>query len=370
MSKILYVDDERDNLVVFEALCEGHFDALTAESGEEALAILACEEVAVLLADQRMPGMTGVELAERASKEHPDVVRILVTAFSDLSEAIDAINRGNIRGYLRKPWDQEELLAILKEGLCTHAMRRRARELEQHMLATERVYTLGVVTAGIAHELKSPLRMLADGTSVVKKRLDRARAEIEGGDSAEAIRLIDSVQPFLEAQASSTSAMVDTCKGFEATSYTQDPDERCDLEEVVGTAARIVLASRGGDKQLQLDVQPTPEVVGNRHRLGRVIINLLVNAFDALLDCPEGVVKLRLFEGEGSVVLEVEDNGPGIAPRDRARIFDIFFSTKANSGTGLGLAISRKIIEELGGTLECESELGRGSLFRVTLRRA
>ena len=118
MSKILYVDDDSENLVVFEALCAGRFDTLTAESGQEALTILGREEIGVLLADQRMPGMTGVELAERASKDYPDVVRILITAYTDLSEAVDAINRGQIRSYLRKPWDQQELLATLKAKMA------------------------------------------------------------------------------------------------------------------------------------------------------------------------------------------------------------------------------------------------------------
>lgn len=367
MMKILYVDDDPENLAVFEVLCDGHFDALTAESGDQALAILAREEVAVLLADQRMPGMTGVELAERASQEHPDVVRILVTAYSDLTEAIDAINRGKIRGYLRKPWDQHELLAILKEACSTYATRKRVRELELHMLATERVYTLGMVTAGIAHELKSPLGMLSDGVQVVLSQLQKVRDEVQAGATIEALALLDSVQPFLEAQVSSMAAMIDTCRGFEVANHRVDPNERCDLEEVATVASRVVLASRGGEALLKLRLDPVREVAGNRHRLGRVIINLLVNALDALEDIPEGVVTLRLFEEGAFVVLEVEDNGPGIEPAALPKIFDVFFSTKSEGGTGLGLAMSRTIVEEVGGSLECVSEPERGSLFRVKL---
>jgi signal transduction histidine kinase len=367
MTKILYVDDDSDNLVVFDAMCAGQFEVCTAASGEHALEILAQQEIAVLLADQRMPGMTGVELAERASKEHPDVVRILVTAFSDLSEAIDAINRGQIRGYLRKPWDQDELLATMREALATYATRKRVRDLELHMLATERVYTLGVVTAGIAHELKSPLTMLSEGVRMVQARLESVRTQIANADTEEALRLLDTVEPFLNAQRDSTDAMIDTCRGFEVANHEQDPNERCNLEEVAGTASRIALASRRGESPLAMKLGPVSEVVGNPHRLGRVIINLLVNAFDVLVDDPDGAVELRLFEEGDEVVLEVEDNGAGMDEKARARVFEVFFSTKSQGGTGLGLAMSKTIVEEVNGTLECESELGGGAVFRMRL---
>lgn len=368
MAKILYVDDDSDNLVVFDAMCADQFDVCTAGSGEQALAILAEQEIAVLLADQRMPGMTGVELAEHAARDYPDVVRMLVTAFSDLGEAIDAINRGQIRGYLRKPWDGDELLAILKEALATYATRKRVRDLELHMLATERVYTLGVVTAGIAHDLKSPLSMLSEGVSMVQARLDSVARLVESGDATEALRLLATIQPFLKSQRDSTDAMIETCRGFEAANHEQDPNERCNLEEVVGTASRIALASRSGESRLEVEVQPVREVVGNPHRLGRVIINLLVNAFDALIGETDGVIQLRLFEDSESVVLEVEDNGPGLDAKAKSRVFEVFFSTKSDGGTGLGLAMSKQIVEEVGGSLECVAGSQRGTIFRMRLQ--
>jgi signal transduction histidine kinase len=314
-----------------------------------------------------MPGMKGVELAEQAAKDHPEVVRILVTAFSDLSEAIDAINRGQIRGYLRKPWDPEEVLAIVKESVATYATRTRARDLERHMMATERVYTLGVVGAGIAHELRGPLSMLAAGCAVLQSRLDQVRDHIVQNESKEALRILETIEPFLQSQQESTAAMIDTCRGFEVSNHEQDPDERCNLEEVAATASRIALASRRCDTNLDVKVEPVPDVVGNPHRLGRVIINLLVNAFDALEGRDRGAVVLKLFASSGSVILEVHDNGPGMDAKTANKIFEVFFSTKNEGGTGLGLAMSKSIVEELGGSLDCESAPGTGSIFRMRL---
>src|SRR6266545_784103 len=114
-SYVLFVDDEPENLVVFESACAERFNVLTAPSGRQALELLRTHEVAVLLADQRMPHMTGLELLELARAEFPQTVRMLVTAYADLKTAIEAINRGRVRRYLCKPWDDEELCATLTE---------------------------------------------------------------------------------------------------------------------------------------------------------------------------------------------------------------------------------------------------------------
>lgn len=369
MATILYVDDDSDNLVVFQALCAGQFSTVTAESGAEALEILQTQEIAVLLADQRMPRMTGVELAGRAAAEHPDVVRILITAYSDLSEAIDAINLGQVRSYLRKPWDKDELFVVLREALTTYATRKRVRQLELHMLATERVYTLGVVTAGIAHEMKNPLRALSDGIDVVRTRLAEASVLARDGAGVEAAKVLESLLPFMEAQATSTVAMQEICRGFEVSNYDVDPTEVCNMEEVVQTAARLVLASHDGTCDLQVNCEPTTEVFGNRHRLGRVIINLLINAIESVSSVDDAAVSIRLHPGaSNSVVVEVVDNGPGIAPKEQLRIFDAFYSTKESSGTGLGLAMSKRIAEEVGGSLTLEPASNEGTTFRLRLR--
>lgn len=372
MTRILYVDDDQANLLVFESMCRERFDVVTTQSGEAALELMAQEEIAVLLADQRMPGMTGVELAERACIEHPEVVRILITAYSDLAEAIDAVNRGHIRGYLRKPWDQNELLAMLKEALSTHATRKRARELELRMLATERIYTLGVVSAGIAHDLRNPLSVLSESALLVKTRLEELKALAKVGvEPDEVVTAIDALAPFLDAQIGAAASMEEMCRSFATTSSVDESEEPCDLEELTRTASRIVLASKRQHGRMEMSLVSVEPVRGVGHKLSRIITNLLINAFDALKDGPaQGVVSVRLFQDGDHGVLEVEDNGPGICPADLERIFEAFYTTKGSNGTGLGLVISRMMTEEAGGTLVCESTLGGGSLFRLRLPNA
>src|SRR4051812_21527860 len=106
---ILYVDDEANNLVSFKAVFRVKYNVLTAISGEEAIKILRESEVNIIITDQRMPQMTGVEFLESILDEFPDPIRILLTGYADMNAVIDAVNKGKIFHYLSKPWNEEEL---------------------------------------------------------------------------------------------------------------------------------------------------------------------------------------------------------------------------------------------------------------------
>ncbi len=106
---ILYVDDEENNLVSFKAVFRIKYNVLTAISGEEAIKILKNNTVNVIITDQRMPHMTGVEFLETIIDEFPLPTRILLTGYADMNAVIDAVNKGKIFHYLTKPWNEEEL---------------------------------------------------------------------------------------------------------------------------------------------------------------------------------------------------------------------------------------------------------------------
>ena len=106
---ILYVDDEVNNLVSFKAVFRIKYNTLTAISGDEAIKILRNNPINIIITDQRMPQMTGVEFLETILDEFPDPIRILLTGYADMNAVIDAINKGKIFHYLTKPWNEEEL---------------------------------------------------------------------------------------------------------------------------------------------------------------------------------------------------------------------------------------------------------------------
>ena len=106
---VLYVDDEENNLFSFKATFRVKYNVLTAISGDEALKILDEKSVHIIVTDQRMPEMTGVEFLEKVIEKFPDPMRILLTGYADMGAVVEAVNKGKIFHYLAKPWNEEEL---------------------------------------------------------------------------------------------------------------------------------------------------------------------------------------------------------------------------------------------------------------------
>ena len=113
---ILIVDDEPEILYSLRGLLRKEFDVHTATSGYEGLQVLRRQPTHVVLTDQRMPGTTGVEFLKQVRAEHPETVRLLFTGYADIKAVIDAINQGNVYRYLTKPWDPDELQAVLRQA--------------------------------------------------------------------------------------------------------------------------------------------------------------------------------------------------------------------------------------------------------------
>ena len=160
---ILYVDDEEKALKYFSRALEGTFRIFTATNATQAYQILENhqEEIGVLITDQRMPGEQGVQLLEKARRLRPQIIRILVTAFADLEAAIDAVNTGAIYKYITKPWDVPFLETTLKRALeffllqLERDLLLREKLFTLHrLLITDRVLSLGVMAAGIGHQLR------------------------------------------------------------------------------------------------------------------------------------------------------------------------------------------------------------------------
>ena len=368
--KVLFVDDDEDNLVVCEAVFADEFAVLTASSGAEALALMRSHEVAVVVSDQRMPFMTGVELLEQVRVEFPDAARVLVTAYTDSHAAIDAINRGRVRCFLKKPWEAAELQAIILDGLERYSTQRRIKELERRLIQTERVYALGIVAAGIGHELRNPISWIATNLQHSLGELSDLGRALDSRDLAGASAKLEEIRAALQDANTGTDRVIEIVSAIQLSMVRPVGDgELCDLEEVVRLALRLMDGDLRRSARVELAVE-SARVSGSRTQLSQIVVNLLVNAVHAVSKLPldRAVIGVRVTAGDRQVCLEVADSGPGVPDADRQRIFDPFFTTKPGVGTGLGLAISRKIALDLGGTLDVgrDEQLG-GAAFRLTL---
>jgi DNA-binding NtrC family response regulator len=128
--KILIVDDEAANLRSLARLFRSDYEVLTAESGDDALALLGQHDVALLITDQRMPGMTGIELLKKTVPLRPRMVRIILTGYTDVDALIEAINCGQVYRYVAKPWDNEELRLTVRRALEHYETFKQRQELE------------------------------------------------------------------------------------------------------------------------------------------------------------------------------------------------------------------------------------------------
>jgi response regulator RpfG family c-di-GMP phosphodiesterase len=133
---ILYVDDEMNNLMSFKAAFRISYNVFTAISAKEAMKILDSNDINIIITDQRMPDMTGVEFLESILDKHPDPIRLLLTGYADMNAVVDAINKGKIFHYLTKPWNEEELEMTIKRAYDVYLQRKDEKELNGKLITS------------------------------------------------------------------------------------------------------------------------------------------------------------------------------------------------------------------------------------------
>ncbi len=370
---ILYVDDDNANRVVMKHNLGGEFTLLCADSGAQALELMSREPVSILLADQRMPGMSGVDLAERTLRLHPEIVRVIITAYSDLEATIDAINRGRVSRFIKKPWTREELTAVMQESILSCHNARMVKELQQRLAQIDRASTMTVMASAIAHDLRQPLSYLEvelntlrrDVSELVRKRSLLAHVLPELGP------LVDRVSGSTEDIEHGLRKLMVISEAMVASLRNQEARAPIDLCKVVQSAVTLTRSTVHARAVFDVDLPEQPITVhASEGRLLQLIVNLLLNAAQAITGPGPALkyhVTLRLQAAPGAVTLSVADTGCGIPSERIDQIFAPFFTTKGSQGTGLGLAICKQIVEELGGTIGVESTVGQGSCFRVKL---
>lgn len=369
---ILYVDDEPQNLFAFRYVLEDQFTVLTARDGAEAVNLLEHEDVAVLICDQRMPVMTGVEVCRRASEIKPDVVRIIMTAYADLQAAIDAINQGQVLRYLTKPWQNDELIEVLRSAIELVKLRRLVHDMQTRVLRGGHPPVIEAVTRQIASELHAPLSSLEMNAEQVGDLLsaglgswqnsDRARELVQTAHDAHN----DSIPPIGHLR----SIMQKLERGQRLNPLPAPVVS--DAVRVLRATARILGGALDPSIRLQLVICASPAVGIDAAALGQVLVHLVMNAAQALetMSIPsKNVITVQVAENSGNAEITVIDSGPGIAPELLERIFDPYFTTREGAA-GLGLSMARHLIGQAGGTVTVDSKPGRGSRFTIRLPKA
>jgi len=299
---------------------------------------------------------------------------LLIRPLRKLVYATEKIGRGNFDvqvkvdssdelGQLAAAFNQmTEELAHRQKNLTMQLeelerMNRELRKTHDQLIISEKLASVGKLAAGIAHEIGNPLSSIAGYLEIISrsKNLDEQGKDLLSRVDSELRRISQIIRELLDYSRAPAAEL-----------------EFVDINAVIAETLKLIEVQKGFLKiktELELD-QSLPMVQATRSQLKQVLINLFLNALDAM---PEGgTLKIKTCAAESSpkqVIAEVTDTGTGIEPQNLSKIFDPFFTTKEpGKGVGLGLSVSLNLIEVMNGKIEVESEPGKGSTFRLRFK--
>lgn len=357
---ILLVDDRPENLISLEEiLFQDGRKFITASSGNEALKqVLRNSDIGLIMLDVQMPEMDGFEVARilKSNQKTKEVAIIFVTAISKEEEfVLQGFEEGAV-DYLHKPLDVNITRAKVKvfEQLYFYQqeLKYSNQELERIINQLERFVFI------VSHDLKSPLASIITMLSIIKK----APALTEQPELEEKIDLVYMASNHL-------SQMIGSILEYSRQGLSQQKVEEVDTQILVSEIAFLLFPP----ETIKIVAEDNLPVLNTRkQKLQQVFQNLLSNAIK-YMDKKEGLIEVSGTDKGDHFLFSVKDNGPGIAKQDRGRIFQLFEVTEnvsnRDSATGIGLNILKLIIEEQGGKIWVDSQLGIGSTFYFEWRK-
>jgi signal transduction histidine kinase len=383
---LLVIDDEEDITKSLFRQFRRKYKVLTATSGSDALKIMETHPIQVILSDQRMPEMTGVDFFSKIKDRYPDALKLILTGYSDIEAVVGAINDGQVFRYLTKPWDPLELELALNEAFEKHELitynkqlliqlqeanvnleekvKQRTKELE---LVNERLKLLNIeknkYIGIVAHDLRNPIgnmynisELLISGFKNYSEERQIEFIETICERSQYSLKLINSFLDISKIE----SGILDL--SFKEFNY---------LQIVKNCIEQNKMFANEKSQKINLEYSlDNLSVLCDKDKIEQVINNLLSNAIKY---SDQGKnIWIKVVKEPQKIVTSVIDEGKGVAKEELNNMFKAFQTTSTTStakekSTGLGLAIVKKIVESHNGIISAQSEIGKGSVFQFEL---
>jgi signal transduction histidine kinase len=352
--KVLYVDDEENNLLAFKASFRFDFNIKLANSPEEAFKILDEEEFQIILSDFRMPFMTGVEMFEKIRVNYPEPVRMLLTAYSDIESLIDAVNKGHIFRYIKKPWQEADIKTAIEEGYKFYLTRNILADKHKELIAAYK--DLDRFVYSVSHDLRSPLMGILAIAQLIEKEQN--------------LKEIHTLIYYVQKNVGKLDEFIKNLLEYYRVKRGELTLRPIRFQKIIDDLSAMYVADTLIQRiKLDVKVEQSGEFVSDPMVIMVVLQNLLSNAIKYQKE--NGVdrfVKLNADIRNNMAVIRVEDNGIGIEAEYQDKVFDMFFRASSQGlGSGIGLYNTKHALDKLDGSIKLHSVLGEGSLFEVTI---
>lgn len=350
--KILYVDDEANNLSSFHSFFRKEYDVYTAESAFEAFNLMKGVDMQILVTDQRMPQMTGVEFLEQTILTHPDSIRLLITGYSDIKTVIEAVNKGQINKYIEKPWDWDKLKLVLENCVDLYNGKRALKIKNLELQKTNDELNRFIYSA--SHDLRSPLMSILGIVQLAK---------LEENLTLEYLNII-------ETNILKLDEFIKNIIKYYQNSRSDELLEKIDFKKML-SAEIDMLQNIDSTVNFETNIDDSGDFVGDYFRIRLVLNNLISNAIKYRDPGKSNhVINIQISTNQNEANFKVIDNGVGMAEEHLGSIFKMFYraqSTSNKQGSGIGLFIVKESLEKIGGSITVKSTQGLGTEFEVLI---
>lgn len=353
--KILYLDDELNNLIGFKASLRLDYTIYTAQNSAEALTYLDKNpDIRVIFCDQRMPEKTGVEFFEDVRSLHPHPIRILLTAYADIESVIDAINRGHVFRYVKKPWVDTDIISAIEEAnkfyLTTSMLSVKNEELRKAYSELDKF------AYSVSHDIRGPLVGISGGVDLALQ--------------SDNIDEIKEILVLMEKSVAKLDTFILSMHDYYSLERGELKITAIDFDELVKeTKAIFDIYAKTANIAFEISVKQNEAFWSDAISISLIINNLLTNAFKyQRKDVENKKVSLTIEVVKGYATIIVSDNGTGIDGKYIDEIFNLFFRASVQeSGSGLGLFNVKSSVSKLNGKIEVNSVLHEGTKFTVVI---
>jgi signal transduction histidine kinase len=352
--RVLYLDDEENNLRSFKAAFRREYDVYTANTSEKAFDIVKSVKPQVIFSDQRMPVTTGVEFFNALRQIFPDPVRILITGYTDINDIIEAINKGHIYRYVTKPWSEQEIKVAIDNAYDIYQTRKNLESKVEELEKSNHELNRFIYSA--SHDLRAPV---ASSLGLLRVARHEVKDEV-------AVSYFDK----LESTVKDLDIFVCNIIDYYKNSRQLELNEEVKFEELIEDVVESVKSHLGtSDALIDAEIVQKNRFSTDAFRMRIILSQLISNAIKFKKEDQERArIKVRINSDLNQAHIEVEDFGVGILKDHMHKVFQIFFKSQNQaSGSGIGLYIVKEALDKMGGTITVESKPGDGTLFSIKI---